>query len=501
METITVKKPSIPVMRKLHKGQQATLTKGDDFEVVVSAEMAKKIKKAHEKGKGIRVKLEADAITEMEGKGAWSWLKRTVSKGVSGVEKAADTVSTAVIGKSATKAIEKSGKIVLKTAGKAAKTVGLALAKSAPSILKTGGAIAGGVAGSELAVATGNPELAVVGGFIGSQIGSQLGKDLGEEVKKVTVPAIRGKKKTTTKKPALPDRIPTPKKPKLPSPKDPKKPAVPDAYLGRDTSGRLKTFTTLTGATADAVPVETQFQGTGKAKKPSKEKKPPKEKAPSKKGTQEMKDKMAKLRAMRKKKMSGSGIVAEGSGEGIVAESSGSGIVAEGSGEGITLEIKDKDKMTKLPIEIKPKKEKKMTGKGSVDMKEKMAKLREMKGKGKQTGKDKEDEKLAMKVRDIVKKVAVIEKEHEEMTGDGMTAEGMSGEGMRLREDPATYTPSTLSQAAQRPDHERGHHLHFRPSRFDGVSGSRLIGRRHQAFHSQPHATHHMWKTTLGMPR
>jgi hypothetical protein len=143
METITVKKPSIPVMRKLHKGQPATLTKGDDYEVVVSAEMAKKIKKAHDKGKGIRVKLEADAITEMEGKGAWDWVKKTVSKGVSGVEKAADTVSTAVIGKSATKAIEKTGKIALNTAGKAAKTVGLATAKSLPTILKTGGAILG----------------------------------------------------------------------------------------------------------------------------------------------------------------------------------------------------------------------------------------------------------------------------------------------------------------------------------------------------------------------
>jgi hypothetical protein len=485
METITVKKPSVPVMRKLHKGQPATLTKGDDYEVVVSAEMAKKIKKAHDKGKGIRVKLEADAITEMEGKGAWDWVKKTVSKGVSGVEKAADTVSTAVIGKSATKAIEKTGKIALNTAGKAAKTVGLATAKSLPTILKTGGAIAGGVAGSALAVEMGQPELAPIGGFIGSQIGSQIFKDIGEEGKKIAVPVIRGKKKTTTKKPALPDRIPTPKKPKLPSPADPKKPAVPDAYLGRDTSGRLKTFSTLTGATADAVPVETQFQGTGKAKKP------PKEKKPSKKGSQEMKDKMAKLRALRKKKMSGEGLVAEGSGEGLVAE---------GSGEGITMEIKDKDKMTKLPIEIKPKKEKKMTGKGSVEMKEKMAKIREMKGKGKQTGKDKEDEKLAMKVRDIVKKVAVIEKEHDEMTGDGL----------KLGEDPSTYTPTpaptpptppTLSQSAQRPDHERGHHIQFRPSRFDGISGSKLIGRRHQAFHSQAHATHHMWKTTLGMPR
>jgi hypothetical protein len=89
-----------------------------------------------------------------------------------------------------------------------------------------------------------------------------------------------------------------------------------------------------------------------------------------------------------------------------------------------------------------------------------------------------------------------------------MSGKGMTGEGMRLGEDPATYTPAptpptpqTLSQSAQRPDHERGHHLQFRPSRFDAISGSRLIGRRHQGFSSQPHASHHMWKTTLGMPR
>jgi hypothetical protein len=148
----------------------------------------------------------------------------------------------------------------------------------------------GGVAGSALAVEMGQPELAPICWFywFSNWVG-QIGKDIGEEGKKIAVPVIRGKKKTTTKKPALPDRIPTPKKPILPSPKDPKKPAVPDAYLGRDTSGRLKTFSTLTGATADAVPVETQFQGTGKAKKP------PKEKKPSKKGSQEMKDKMAKI--------------------------------------------------------------------------------------------------------------------------------------------------------------------------------------------------------------
>jgi hypothetical protein len=103
----------------------------------------RRLKRHTRKNKGIRVKLEAEGITEMEGKGAWDWVKKTVSKGVSGVEKAADTVSTAVIGKSATKAIEKTGKIALNTAGKAAKTVGLATAKSLPTILKTGGAILG----------------------------------------------------------------------------------------------------------------------------------------------------------------------------------------------------------------------------------------------------------------------------------------------------------------------------------------------------------------------
>lgn len=689
METITVKKPSIPVMRKLQKGQQGTLTKGDDYEVVVSAEIAKKIKNAHDKGKGIRVKLEADAITEMEGKGAWSWLKKTTSKVGHAIGGATETVSKAVIGKTATKAIEKTGKIALGTAKKAAKTVGLALAKSAPQILKTGGAILGGMAGSAIAVETGQPELAPVAGFIGSQIGSTLGKDVGEDVKKVAVPVIRGKKKST-KKDGLPDKIPIPKKPKLPEPKDPKKPTVPDAYLGRDTSGRLKTFKTTTGAMIDAVPIETQFQGTGKAKKVPKEKKPPKEKAPSKKGTQEMKDKMAKLRAMRKNKMSGSGIVAEGSGEGLVAEGSGEGIKLEMEGEGRAytreewtkklcegenslLEQKKKkiderdakkaatakkslnvrnpkkkapepapeptqaeineyptlmdsliDKMKKLLKKIEQennkflglpplfsnKKEKKKFDLSKKKLTEELDKLNKegrdrfgnlypkeqsvyFKAKYGEISlnmpyeewekvkldpykytEEKQYDPLYEKAKKILddfgwseqgitkeapapapapakkapekkapsvglteaeKKRLKQAKEHlanmdrmnnmgimmdedqrEEIEGTirdlerKMSGKGMSGEGLRLGEDPATYTPTpaptpstpaSLSQSAQRPDHERGHHLHFRPSRFDAISGSRLIGRRHQAFHSQPHATHHMWKTTLGMPR
>ena len=71
--------------------------------------------------------------------------------------------------------------------------------------------------------------------------------------------------------------------------------------------------------------------------------------------------------------MSGRGLTAEGhSGEGLTAESSGEGCGMCGSG-------KYKEKFTTLPIEIKPKKE--MSGKGSVEMKDKMAKLRAMRKK------------------------------------------------------------------------------------------------------------------------
>ena len=139
-------------MRKLRKGEPATLTKGDDFEVLVSANMAKKIKKAHDKGKGIRVKLETDAISEMEGKGVWGWLKRTTSRAVRGIESVAEPV--AKIGGEATKLITGSSQI-----GKAAEATGRFLLGK-DELAGAAGAL-GGIGGSELgaaaAVAAGQP--------------------------------------------------------------------------------------------------------------------------------------------------------------------------------------------------------------------------------------------------------------------------------------------------------------------------------------------------------
>jgi len=462
MEVIKIKKPSPAILRKLRKGENGTIQNGDDFEILVNPDMAKKIKKAHSKNKGIRVKLENDAISEMEGKGLFGSLKKGFSKVGKAVGKVADKVSTAVIGKSATKAIEKTGKIALGTAGKVAKTVGLATAKSLPQILKTAGTIGGASLGTALAVETGNPEFAVLGGYLGSQLGGVIGQDVGEEGKKLIVPIIRGKKKST-KKTDLPDRIPIPSKPKLPSPKDPKKPAVPkkptDPYANRDVSGRLKTFRTTTGAMIDAVPVESQFLGSGKPKKPSK------------KGSQEMKDKMAKLRAMK-----GKGIIAEGSGEGLykhkeekfttlpikIKPIKGMGL----SGEGIKSNEMKKAKNSLLNIEkiINSLKENKMEGKGLVA---------EGSGEGMYKHKDEKFTTLPIKIKPI------------------------RGEGL-LGEDPKTYTPNFV---IHRPDVQRNHNIKFRPNRYDNVSGSKLLGRMHQGHLSQPHRMNHMWKHTLGLPK
>ena len=447
MEVIKIKKPSPAILRKIRKGENGTIQKGDDFEILVNPDMAKKIKKAHSKNKGIRVKLENDAITEMEGKGLFGSLKKGFSKVVGGVEKATETVSKAVIGKSATKKIEKAGKIALGTAGKVAKTVGLATAKSLPQILKTAGTIGGASLGTALAIETGNPEFAVLGGYLGSQLGGVIGQDIGEESKKIAVPIIRGKKKST-KKPALPDRIPLPTKPKLPSP-NPKKPAVPkkptDPYLGRDTSGRLKTFTTLTGATADVVPEESQFLGSGKPKKPSK------------KGSQQMKDKMEKLRAMRKKTINGSGIIAEGSGEGMYKHK--------------------EEKFTTLPIKIKP-----IRGEG-------------LSGEGNKSNQMKKAKNSLLNIEKIINSL-----KENKMNAKGLVAEN-SGSGLvaeKLGEDPKTYTPNFV---IHRPDVERNHNIKFRPNRYDNVSGSKLLGRMHQGHLSQPHRMNHMWKHTLGLPK
>ena len=435
MEVIKIKKPSPAILRKLRKGENATVQNGDDFEILVNPDMVKKIKKAHSKNKGIRVKLENDAIVQMEGKGIFGSLKKGFSKVVGGVEKATESVSNAVIGKSATKKIEKAGKIVLDTAGKISKTVGLATAKSLPQILKTAGTIGGASLGTALAVETGNPEFAVLGGYLGSQLGGVIGQDIGEQGKKIAVPIIRGKKKS--KKPALPDRLPTPNKPKLPQPKDPKKPT--DPYANRDTSGRLKTFKTTTGAMIDAVPVESQFLGSGKPKKPSK------------KGSEEMKIKMAKLRSMKAK-----------------------GIIAEGSGEGL---YKHKDeKFTTLPIKIIP-----IKGKGLSEMKKAKNSLLNI-------------EKIINSLKENKMNGEGLVAEN---SGSGLVAEN-SGSGLKLGEDPKTYTPNFV---IHRPDVQRNHNIKFRPNRYDNISGSKLLGRMHQGHLSQPHRMNHMWKHTLGLPK
>lgn len=697
METITVKKPSVPVMRKLHKGEPATLTKGDDFEIMVSPLMAKKIRKAHEKGKGIRVKLETDAISEMEGKGAWSWLKRTAGRVVRGIESVAEPV--AKIGGEATKLITGSSQI-----GKAAEATGRFLLGKDELAGLTGAL--GGLGGSELgtaaALAVGQPELAPIAGTVGGVVGSAVAKYGTKQLEKATKPKRISKltpeqaqakldkaqkaeeaKKEKERKKQEKER----KKQEKENEKQRKKQEAEmrkqamKPYKGRDTSGRLKTFTTLTGATADPVPVETMFQGTGK----------------NKKGSVEMKEKMAKLRAMRKKKMGGEGLVAEGSGEGITME------IMEGTGKAYTKEewteklcegenslIEQKKRKIdereakkaakKAPAKKAPEPEpsppppkkkapakkasakeapakywvfkpaKTPYGKGSLprflsfikaqpedrkiaiqglykqtpkstaddftakefwevflddtpkpatsqllkiakylqreelgkirylpapkksaepavaqaspppakkasqapapvglteaekrrlkQAKEQLANMdrmrnmgimmdedqreeieetirdleRKMSGKG-MSGEEKqneeEDEKLDMKISEMAKKVSKIEKEHAKMTGKGkhdaptimpVTTMPVAGSEPKpiLGRDPATWSPVV---SAPRPDFERGHNVPLRAGRYDGITGSKLLGRRHQAFSSQPHSSNYGWKHTLGMPR
>ena len=603
-------------MRKLRKGEPATLTKGDDFEVLVSANMAKKIRKAHEKNKGIRVKLETDAISEMEGKGVWGWLKRTTSRAVRGIESVAEPV--AKIGGEATKLITGSSQI-----GKAAEATGRFLLGK-DELAGAAGAL-GGIGGSELgaaaAIAVGQPELAPIGGIIGGVIGSAVSKAGTKELEKMGRPKRiskltpeqaqakldKAKKAEEAKKEK--ERKKQEKERKKKEKEDEKQRKKQEAemrkqamkpYKGRDTSGRLKTFKTLTGATPDPVPVETMFQGTG-----------------SKKGSAEMKEKMAKLRAMRKKKTSGEGLVAEGSGEGITMEMEGTGKaytkeewtkkLCEGENSLIEEkkrkidereakkaakkapakkaetaaefnarikkrwdsytpeeqeEIREREKREKEAKKAPAKKAspppaKKAPAKKapapapSVSLteaekrrlkqaKEQLANMdkmmnmgimmdedqreeiegtirdlerkmsgKGMSGEGKQTEKDEEDERLAMKISDMAKKVSKIEKEHEKMTGKGnhdaptiMPVTNMpvaiSEPKPRLGQDPNTWSPVV---SAPRPDFEKGHNVPIRAGRFDGVSGSKLLGRRHQAFSSQPHSSNYGWKHTLGMPR
>ena len=709
METITVRKPSVPVMRKLRKGEPATLTKGDDFEVLVSANMAKKIKKAHDKGKGIRVKLETDAISEMEGKGVWGWLKRTTSRAVRGIESVAEPV--AKIGGEATKLITGSSQI-----GKAAEATGRFLLGKDELAGLTGAL--GGLTGSELgagaAIAVGQPELAPIGGIIGGVVGSAVAKYGTKQLEKATKPKRISKLTPEQAQEKLDkaqkaedaknekERQKKEKERKKKEKEDDKQRKKQEAemrkqamkpYKGRDTSGRLKTFKTLTGATPDPVPVETMFQGTG-----------------SKKGSAEMKEKMAKLRAMRKKKMSGEGItmeIMEGTGKAYTREEWTKKLC---EGENSLLEQKKKkiaereakkakknwkpptqaeineyptlidsliDKMKELLKKIEQennkflglpplfsnKKEKKKFdlskkklteeldklnkvgrdsfgnlylhpyhlyfkgkyGERVFDMtteewekmdrdpyknkeilqydplydkakeildnfgneergitkeapapakkapapakkapapakkapspspsvslteaekrrlkqaKEQLANMDRMRNMGimmdedqreeiegtirdlerKMTGKgmsgegkhnEEEDERLDMKISDMAKKVAVIEKEHEKMTGKGkhdaptimpVTTMPVAGSEPKpvLGRDPATWSPVV---SAPRPDFERGHNVPLRAGRYDGVSGSKLLGRRHQAFSSQPHSVNYGWKHSLGMPR
>jgi hypothetical protein len=130
-----------------------------------------------------------------------------------------------------------------------------------------------------------------------------------------------------------------------------------------------------------------------------------------------------------------------------------------------------------------------------------------MSGEGKHN--EEEDERLDMKISDMAKKVSKIEKEHEKMTGKGkhdaptimpVTTMPVAGSEPKpvLGRDPATWSPVV---SAPRPDFERGHNVPLRAGRYDGVSGSKLLGSRHQAFSSQPHSVNYGWKHSLGMPR
>lgn len=447
MEVVKVKKPSIAILRKLRKGENGTVLKGDDFELIVNPLMAKKIRKAHSKNKGIRVKLESNEIKEMEGKGVWGWIKRAGRSAVSAVEKVAEPV--AKIGGEATKLITGSAPL-----GKAGESVGrflLGKDELAGAVGALGG-IGGSEAGAGLAIAVGQPELAPIAGIVGGVVGSAVAKYGTKEVEKLTKPKKISKLTPKQAQKKIDQQIKKQQKEiekkqkeaekqRKKQEKEMRKQAL-KPYKKRDVSGRLKTFKTTTGADIDPVPVETLFQGTG-----------------------------MKLVPLRGKGLvaEGRGLVAENYGRGIVAEGSGEGISGEGiiaEGEGIQLSIKPKKEMMKTkPVKSKDylKAEKSLTKIEEI--------LKSMKGKG------------------------LPEEEDKPILGrdpDTYTPKPILGR------DPATYTPRFV---IHRPDVQRNHNLKFKPHKYDAISGSKLLGRLHQGHLSQPTRMNHMWKHTLGLPK
>ena len=356
-----MKKPSVAILRKLRKGENGTVLKGDDFELIVNPMMAKKIRKAHSNNKGIRVKLENEAITQMEGKGVWGWIKRAGRSAVQGLEKVAEPV--AKIGGEATKLITGSAPL-----GKAGESVGRFLLGK-DELAGAVGAL-GGIGGSELAtagaIAIGQPELAPIAGIVGGVIGSAVGKYGTKELEKLTKPKRISKLSPQQAQKKIDQQIKKQQKEmekkqkeaekqRKKQEKDRKK-ALILPYANRDTSGRLKTFKTTTGAMIDPVPVETLFQGTGM--------------------------KLVPL------KSNGRGLVAENFGTGLVAENFGTGLVAEGSGEGIKLSIKPRKEIMKTkPVKSRDylKAEKSLTKIEEI--------LKSMKGKGLPEEEEEEEEK------------------------------------------------------------------------------------------------------------
>lgn len=222
MEVVKIAKPSVRILRNLKKGKPATLKKGDEMELFVSPANKKKIERAFKKdGKGVRVTLSADELTNMEGKGIWDSIK----KGVSKVGRALG---------SATKKVKETVTPIATTVGKVAKPVAKKIvlgavdevAKELPKGGEIGGATAGAMAGEAIAVGLEQPELAPAFGAIGSKIGSKAGKALGEkakkEVKKETTKARRGRPPKA--KEQLPIPIAEPETPKLPKARRPRQP-------------------------------------------------------------------------------------------------------------------------------------------------------------------------------------------------------------------------------------------------------------------------------------
>lgn len=272
MEIVKVKKPNDLILKNLIKGKTGTILKGDDFEIMVSPLIAKKIKKAHSKNKGIRIKLDQDVIEKMIGSGFLSRLKRFGRKLTKGIEE-----PVAKIGGKAVELITGS-----KEAGKAIESTGrFLLGKDELSTLAGGlGSLGGAQLGAEAAIAVGQPELAPIAGIVGGVVGSVAAKYGTKQLQKGLESKTNKQKKAIEKKQKQQEKQQDKinEKNRKQQEKEAKKKQKEQEkinqkikkrqelllpYANRDTSGRLKTFKTTTGADIDPVPEETLFQGTG----------------------------------------------------------------------------------------------------------------------------------------------------------------------------------------------------------------------------------------------